>query len=442
MAGSRDINFKLGEVTDWRDLEVLRQGGSHSLMVAYLKDVGNHPLLSAEEEAHWARQYSSSRQEIRDLLQQHPQVIMEQLRVLRDDPKRKNLTTLLCFTQNPEGTVDEEEDLGDEESLRALDNETLNAILDDPKQSVLEGSREKYGEALRRTAEIIAPYLRAKGKIHFKMRFLSDCVQTFVRGEWEEPGLSAEEKQAVCKQMSEAARREQEAMNVLVEGNLRLVISVAKHFPSRLLSFPDIIQEGNIGLMRAIETFDWERGHRLSTFACYRIRHAISMALNAKGRSIRIPVNILRQLTLIRQAEQDYIQETGKEPTDEKLAELTGLTIPRLRALRRMVQQPLSLQAISSEDRDWNELLRAPTDPGEERRDREGLQEVMAVALKELRPNERDILERHFGLNGKPVQSLDGIAAHYGLTSERIRQIEAVALQRLRVVIRKAGEAH
>lgn len=442
MAGYKDINFNLKDAPDWRDLELLRTGGSQSLMVSYLRDVGNHPLLSAEEEAHWARQYRTSRQEIRDLLQQHPQVIIEQLRILRDDPQRKKLTTLLCFTQNPEGTVDEEEDLGDEESLRSLDNETLNAILDDPKQTVLDGSHEKDGDATRRMAEIIAPYLRDKGKIHFKMRFLTDCVRFFVRGEWVEPGLSDEKKQEACKQMADAARREQEAMNALVEGNLRLVISVAKHFPSRLLSFPDIIQEGNIGLMRAIETFDWERGHRLSTFACYRIRHAISMALNAKGRPIRIPVNILHQLAQIRQAEQDYIQEAGKAPSDEKLAELTSITVPRLRALRRMVQQPLSLQAISTEDRDWSELLRAPSDPSEERRAREGLQESIAVALKELRPNERDILERHFGLNGKPVQSLNAIAAHYGLTSERIRQIESVALRRLRIVIRKTGGEH
>ena len=156
------------------------------------------------------------------------------------------------------------------------------------------------------------------------------------------------------------------------------------------------------------------------------------MALNAKGRSIRIPVNILRQLAKIRRAEQEYIQLNGVEPTPEELSRQLDISLSRLRALRRMVQQPISLQCITSEERDWNDVLGSRDDSQGERQTQEAVQEALCNALKELRPNERDVVERHFGLNGRSVQSLEVIANHYGLTSERIRQIEVSALTKLR----------
>ena len=411
--------------------------GSQGLMASYMRDVGNFPLLSQEDEAWWAQRYCLARQEIRELLQGHPQVIVQRLRELRDSPDRKGLSTYLIFTQNFDGQVGEEEDLGNEGALNTLDGTALNRLLQNPSEFMRkclaqETGEGEDGENRRSLAEIIAPYLRTTGNVHFQQRFMEDCVRGFVEGKWSEEGMTPEEKEALCRQMKEARQREQEAMNALVEGNLRLVISVAKHFSTNLLSFADMVQEGNIGLMRAIESFEWQRGHRLSTYACFRIRHAITMALNAKGRSIRIPVNILRQLSKIRRQEQEFIQKNGVEPTDEELAQSVGVSLSRLRALRRMVQQPISLQSIISEDRDWNDVLGGPEDPIGEKLNQEAVQEALSVALGTLRPNERDVVERHFGLNGRTVQSLETIANHYGLTSERIRQIEVNALAKLR----------
>ncbi len=411
--------------------------GGQGLMASYMRDVGNFPLLSQEEEALWAQRYRQARQEVQELLQAHPQVMIQRLRELRDDPDRKGLSTYLFFTQNVDGQVEEEEDLGGEGVLEALDGMVLNRLLQNPsevmRKCAASGNMEgEGGETKRSLAEIIAPYLRTTGNVHFQQRFLEDCVRGFIEGRWSEEGLDEKEKASLCLRMMDARKREQEAMNTLVEGNLRLVISVAKHFSTNLLSFADMVQEGNIGLMRAIESFEWQRGHRLSTYACFRIRHAITMALNAKGRSIRIPVNILRQLSKIRHLEQEYIQKNGVEPREEELARLVGITLSRLRALQRMVQQPISLQSITSEDRDWNDVLGSPEDPMGEKLNQEAVQEALSVALGTLRPNERDVLERHFGLNGRSVQSLEIIANHYGLTSERIRQIEVNALAKLR----------
>ncbi|MGN0866223.1 MAG: RNA polymerase sigma factor RpoD/SigA [Oligosphaeraceae bacterium] len=411
--------------------------GSQGLMASYMRDVGNFPLLSQEDEAQWAQRYRSARQEVQELLQEHPQVIIQRLRDLRDDPDRKGLSTYLVFTQNFDGQVEEEEDLGGEGVLEALDGNVLNRLLQNPsevmRKCTAHGAMEgEGGETKRSLAEIIAPYLRTTGNVHFQQRFMEDCVRGFIEGRWTEEGLSEKAKKKLCLRMKDARQREQEAMNALVEGNLRLVISVAKHFSTNLLSFADMVQEGNIGLMRAIESFEWQRGHRLSTYACFRIRHAITMALNAKGRSIRIPMNILRQLSKIRRLEQEFIQQNGVEPNDEELAKVVGISLSRLRALRRMVQQPISLQSITTEDRDWNDVLGSPEDPMREKLNQEAVQDALVTALEALRPNERDVVERHFGLNGRSVQSLETIANHYGLTSERIRQIEVNALAKLR----------
>lgn len=404
-----------------------------------MRDVGNCPLLTSEEEETWAKQYQEARNRIQELLQEHPQVIIEQLKVLQSNPDRKKLSTYLIFSQGGDETL-ELLDENDEERLSELGSEALNAILDNSSSFVREcvmAKGSESGEASKggvrhSIAEIIGPYLRTTGKVQFQQRFYADCVELFIKGQWEEDGLSAEAKVQCCAEMKAVRDREHAAMNALVEGNLRLVIAVARRFVNSMLPFSDLVQEGNIGLMRAIETFEWERGHRLSTYACYRIRQAISQALNAIGRPIRIPANILRLLSKIHHAEQKFLQENGVEPTDDELASLVGITAARLRALKRMEQQPISLQSMAGEDRDWNDLLADRSDPLAEKITQESMKDTLLSALDNLRPNEKDILIRRFGLQGQPQQSLEVIARLYHLTSERIRQIEATALLKLR----------
>lgn len=432
-----------GEVEPWR------LWGSSGLMPSYLHDIGNFPRLTPEEEDRWAKQYSFNHAQVRRMIQEHPQVIIDKLAMLQKSDNRKGLATYLVFNagETAEDGGAEDEMRGDD-AFDSVEMDDLREIVDDPagflrgvvKDHNVRNPFQKDDEGLRLDmAKTIAPFLRTSGKIHFQLRFFTACVDYFMEGDWHEEGLSPKEQARLKEEMRGYVKAKQEAMNALVEGNLRLVIAVARRFTTSLMSLADMVQEGNIGLMRAVETFEWERGHKLSTYATYRIRHAITTALNSKGRPIRVPSNILRQLAKIRRVEQEFTMTHDREPDDTELARLVNVSPARLRALKRMGQQPLSLQAIQSNDRGWEGILGDKADPLADRIKEEAVNDALSSALATLRPNEKDILERHFGLNGRPVQSLMAIGEVYGLTSERIRQIESAALQKMRQVFGKNG---
>lgn len=432
-----------GEVEPWR------LWGSSGLMPSYLHDIGNFPRLTPEEEDRWAKQYSFNHAQVRRMIQEHPQVIIDKLAMLQKSDDRKGLATYLVFNagETAEDGGPEDEMRGDD-AFDSVEMDDLREIVDDPagflrgvvKDHNVRNPFQKDDEGLRLDmAKTIAPFLRTSGKIHFQLRFFTACVDYFMEGDWHEEGLSPKEQARLKEEMRGYVKAKQEAMNALVEGNLRLVIAVARRFTTSLMSLADMVQEGNIGLMRAVETFEWERGHKLSTYATYRIRHAITTALNSKGRPIRVPSNILRQLAKIRRVEQEFTMTHDREPDDTELARLVNVSPARLRALKRMGQQPLSLQAIQSNDRGWEGILGDKADPLADRIKEEAVNDALSSALATLRPNEKDILERHFGLNGRPVQTLMAIGEVYGLTSERIRQIESAALQKMRQVFGKNG---
>lgn len=431
------------------DVEPWRLWGSSGLMPSYLHDIGNFPRLTPEEEDRWAKQCSFNHAQVRRMIQEHPQVIIDKLAMLQKSDDRKGLATYLVFNagETAEDGAPEDEMRGDD-AFDSAEMDDLREIVDDPagflrgvvKDHNVRNPFQKDDEGLRLDmAKTIAPFLRTSGKIHFQLRFFTACVDYFMEGDWHEEGLSPKEQARLKEEMRGYVKAKQEAMNALVEGNLRLVIAVARRFTTSLMSLADMVQEGNIGLMRAVETFEWERGHKLSTYATYRIRHAITTALNSKGRPIRVPSNILRQLAKIRRVEQEFTMTHDREPDDTELARLVNVSPARLRALKRMGQQPLSLQAIQSNDRGWEGILGDKADPLADRIKEEAVNDALSSALATLRPNEKDILERHFGLNGRPVQSLMAIGEVYGLTSERIRQIESAALQKMRQVFGKNG---
>lgn len=431
------------------DVEPWRLWGSSGLMPSYLHDIGNFPRLTPEEEDRWAKQYSFNHAQVRRMIQEHPQVIIDKLAMLQKSDDRKGLATYLVFNagETAEDGAPEDEMRGDD-AFDSVEMDDLREIVDDPagflrgvvKDHNVRNPFQKDDEGLRLDmAKTIAPFLRTSGKIHFQLRFFTACVDYFMEGDWHEEGLAPKEQARLKEEMRGYVKAKQEAMNALVEGNLRLVIAVARRFTTSLMSLADMVQEGNIGLMRAVETFEWERGHKLSTYATYRIRHAITTALNSKGRPIRVPSNILRQLAKIRRVEQEFTMTHDREPDDTELARLVNVSPARLRALKRMGQQPLSLQAIQSNDRGWEGILGDKADPLADRIKEEAVNDALSSALATLRPNEKDILERHFGLNGRPVQSLMAIGEVYGLTSERIRQIESAALQKMRQVFGKNG---
>ena len=225
------------------------------------------------------------------------------------------------------------------------------------------------------------------------------------------------------------------ARNTLVESNLRLVVSVAKKYSNYGMQFIDLIQEGNLGLVLAVDKFEPQRGYRFSTYAVWWIRQTITAALSAQSRTIRIPANLARTLHKINRMEQRLLQELGREPTPEEIAERLELAPERVRALRKMERQTISLQSpVDSEDDSQisDFIVDAKVQQPDEVASSHLLVEMITEVLETLNEREKEILTSRFGLFGQPTMTLEQLSQVFNVTHERIRQIEAAALKKLR----------
>jgi RNA polymerase primary sigma factor len=236
-------------------------------------------------------------------------------------------------------------------------------------------------------------------------------------------------------QLSRAARRAHEARNHVAEANLRLVISVAKKYTNRGQSFLDLVQEGNIGLMKGVEKFEYRRGYKFSTYAVWWIRQALTRSIMDQSRTIRIPVHMVEVMTRLWRAQKQLSQELEREPTPEDLADEMHLPVSRINALLKMARQPVSLDAPMGEDGDVSMGDLIEDKAAENPRHATGqnlLKEKLEHVLKLLTERERKILEMRFGLVDGFGHTLEEIGSIYNVTRERIRQIEAKALRKLR----------
>jgi RNA polymerase primary sigma factor len=247
--------------------------------------------------------------------------------------------------------------------------------------------------------------------------------------------MSSEEFQADYQELKVWLKKALKAKTEMVEANLRLVISIAKKYTNRGLSFLDLIQEGNMGLMKAVEKFEYRRGYKFSTYATWWIRQAITRSIADQARTIRIPVHMIETINKLMRVQKQLVQDYGREPTPEEVADEIQLPVERVRAVLKMAQQPISLQAPvgDSDDTSFGDFI--PDNSAEDPSDVTAislLKEKIRDVLDTLTERERQVLEQRFGLVDGYSRTLEEVGRQFKVTRERIRQIEAKALRKMR----------
>ena len=260
---------------------------------------------------------------------------------------------------------------------------------------------------------------------------IDDPVKLYLKEIGRVPLLDAEREAELAKRMSEG---DEEAKRELVEANLRLVVSIAKRYVGKGLFFLDLIQEGNLGLMKAVSKFDYTKGYKFSTYATWWIRQAITRAIADQARTIRIPVHMVETINRMRQATNQLVYQNGHEPTPEELAKAMDMSVERVREIQRMAQEPASLESPVGEEEDSSlgdfvadENAEAPGKAA----DRAMVAQQINLALKSLTPREEKVIRLRFGLDDGRPRTLEEVGRDFGVTRERVRQIEAKAIRKL-----------
>ncbi len=281
------------------------------------------------------------------------------------------------------------------------------------------------------TGELLKPKKAAKGPNHATAIDYSAKLKEQQLRMW----MSSEEFLAEYKELKVWLKKALKAKTEMVEANLRLVISIAKKYTNRGLSFLDLIQEGNMGLMKAVEKFEYRRGYKFSTYATWWIRQAITRSIADQARTIRIPVHMIETINKLMRVQKQLVQDYGREPTPEEVADEIQLPVERVRAVLKMAQQPISLQSPvgESDDTSFGDFIE---DKGAENpSDMTAivlLKEKIKDVLETLTERERQVLEQRFGLVDGYSRTLEEVGRQFKVTRERIRQIEAKALRKMR----------
>jgi len=286
--------------------------------------------------------------------------------------------------------------------------EAVSALAIEPRAG--QGKRAEIDLTVEPSLDSLRLYLRSIGRVHL---------------------LNAEQEVALAQRIE---RGDMAAKQRMIEANLRLVVSIAKSYLGRGLTFLDLIQEGSLGLIRAVEKFDYRRGYKFSTYATWWIRQAVTRAIADKGRTIRIPVHMVDKLNKVVHVERQLVQQLGREPTPNEIANELETTPQEVRDILRMAQQPVSLEKPIGEEEDselgdfvQDQTAESPFELASEHLRRENLRRALAA----LPEREREVIELRFGLTGERPYTLEEVGRAFNVTRERIRQIENHTLKKL-----------
>jgi len=309
-----------------------------------------------------------------------------------------------------------------EDLLDRLEEKGIHLI--EMKEGILgqEGERDTVFDKIRVTHE-------KKSEL---MEITQDSIQMYLREIGKIPLLNGEQEVALSKRKE---RNDKEAERRLIEANLRLVVSIAKKFVGKQMSLLDLIQEGNVGLFRAVKKFEYRKGYKFSTYATWWIRQAITRALADQSRTIRIPVHMVETINRFQQIERQLIQDLGREPLPEEIAAEMGEPVEKVRHIRKISQDTVSLETSVGDDDEDSKLEDfiedVKTISPDRAAARELLRDYVKSAMKDLTPREQKILELRFGLVDGVTHTLEEVGKEFDVTRERIRQIEAKALEKI-----------
>ena len=354
-------------------------------------------------------------QEIRDVFQNSPltQAQLERIIAYLEEQKIDVLTM-------PDINADDiEDDVGEIDSLNDMD------VFQKPDRIGSVQVTAEIEKGYEKTAEESENSFTERGNAE-------DPVRMYLKEIGRIPLLSSEEEIELAKRMEEG---DEEAKKKLSEANLRLTVSIAKRYSGRGMQFLDLIQEGNLGLIKAVEKFDYRKGYKFSTYATWWIRQSITRAIADQARTIRIPVHMVETMNRVNRTSRRLLQEYGREPTPEEIAEAMNLPVERVLEISKISQEPVSLETPIGEEEDshlgdfiQDEHIPVPADEAAHTLLREQLEKVMDT----LSEREQKVLALRFGLeDGKP-HTLEEVGQEFQVTRERIRQIEAKALRKLR----------
>ncbi|HXG63600.1 MAG TPA: RNA polymerase sigma factor RpoD [Blastocatellia bacterium] len=473
------------EAADEVDVD-LEPGKDESLdpMRLYLREMSSVPLLTREDEIRIAKRIERGNHRIYKALSRSF-ITMEQIQQMAED--------LAAGEINPQDVVDVATDPESEEALEAQREEIRQRVMvefeeiikaydkimklgakieAEPKSSkklkrmrrqyahqLIELSRRIRGftfsaESRRRFIEAIEGVVKQLRKAEAELSRIEKALESKRRKDVTELkreqraarkvirdierrySKSAVEIKRTYQNIVAAEAEVEQAKREMIEANLRLVISIAKNYINRGLHFLDLIQEGNIGLMRAVEKFDWRRGYKFSTYATWWIRQAVTRAIADQGRTIRVPVHMVEVINKILRTQRLMVQELGREPTHEELARRVDMPAWKVRKALKIAQQPISLETPIGDDGETTIASfiedRRSANPAETAITN-NLRELTEDVLSTLTPREKEIIKMRFGLDQSGEErTLEEVGKHFNVTRERIRQIEAKALAKLR----------